>query len=193
MDMGKAFDSDWKYFEAAVGDLEDYILAPQDSWPLSGAARRGGPRETGRLTIGNLLLARARLQALPQDDPRQEALHQADETLQQVRERWRANWARKAEKEFQNRLNLWTSFIGDLLKDTTRHVSGYPDAVRWRVILQLLLDEADRIDVPAREALNGLDRQLRRTGKEGPFVWDPEIEPAFPREQYWFLYLNFTE
>jgi hypothetical protein len=189
--MGKAFDSDWKYFKAAVDDLHDFILAPQDSWPLSGSARRGGPRNTGRLTIGNLLLARARLTALPPDDPRQEAIKAENERIQQVRERWRANWARKAEKEFQDRLNLWNTYLNELLEDPIRHASGYSDAVRWRVILHLLLDEADRINPSAAAALNGLDRRLRMAGEDGPFVWEPEFEPAFPRDQYWYLYLKF--
>jgi uncharacterized protein YukE len=189
--MEKALESDWKYYQAAVDDLEDFILAPQDSWPLSGAARRAGPRDTGRLTIGNLLLARARLAALAEDSSHHEALKTANDQIQQVRERWRANWARKAEKEFQNRLNLWNTYVNELLDDNARHISGYPDAVRWRVILELLLDEADRIDPGARAALNGLDRRLRVAGKDGPFVWEPEVEPAFPKEQFWYLYLSF--
>jgi hypothetical protein len=189
--MEKALESDWKYYQAAVDDLEEFVLAPQDSWPLSGAARRAGPRDTGRLTIGNLLLARARLEALSDDIPQQEGLKTATDQLEQVRERWRANWARKAEKEFQNRLNLWNNYVNGLLDDAARHASGYPDAVRWRVILQLLHNEVDRIDPGERAALNGLDRRLRVAGKDGPFVWESEVEPAFPKDQHWYLYLSF--
>jgi hypothetical protein len=190
--MEKVFDSDWRYLKTAADDLESFILAPQDSWPIAGTDRRGGPRDTGRLTIGYLMLARQRLKALPQDDPRQDALREANERIDQVRTRWRANWGRKAEKEFNKRLNLWNNYVNDLLDDTGRQLSGYPEASRWRVMLKFLKDEAARIDPAGIAAVNGLDRRLRTVGRDGPFVWEPEIEPAFPQEDYWYLYLTFS-
>jgi hypothetical protein len=190
--MEKAFDSDWKFLKTAVEDLENFVLAPQDSWPIAGSARQAGPRDTGRLTIGNLMLAKARLDAMPVDDPRQKKLQEANLVIEQVRTRWRANWARKAEKEFKHRLNLWSNYLHDLLDDTGRHASGYPDAVRWRLILKLLLDEVDGIDPAAATSLNGLDRRLQMAGRNGAFVWEPEVEPAFPLPHYWYLYLTFS-
>jgi hypothetical protein len=190
--MEKALESDWRYIKAAVDDLEDFILAPQDSWPVAGTDLRGGPRDTGRLSIGYLMLARERLKALPQDDARQGALRKATERIEQVRARWRANWARKAEKEFNKRLNLWNNYVNELLEDVGRHQSGYSEATRWRVMLKLLQDEVDHLDSGLVSFVQNLDRRLRKAGRVGSFVWEAEVEPAFPREVFWYLYLTFS-
>jgi hypothetical protein len=38
--------------------------------------------------------------------------------------------------------------------------------------------------------LAGLDARLRMISTPGGFVWEPEIEKGFPRQDYWYLYLN---
>jgi len=190
--MEKVFESDWKYISAAVDDLESFILAPQDSWPIAGTDLKGGPRDTGRLTVGYLALARQRLTALPPSHPHQDALRKANERIDQVRSRWRANWGRKAEKEFNKRLNLWNNYVNDLLDDTARHLSGYSDAVRWRVMLKLLEGEVTQMDASISSFLKTLDRRLQKAGRDGAFVWEPEVAPAFPRDPYWYLYLTFA-
>jgi hypothetical protein len=189
--MDKAFDRDWRYLKMAVEDLEDFILAPQDSWPIAGTDRRGGPRDTGRLTVGYLMLSRQRLTAMPEHDPRQNELREANQRIDQVRSRWQANWSRKARKEFTQRLTLWTNYLNDLLDDHGRHFSGYPEAARWRTMLKYLQEEAGRIAPGGTASVQSLDRRLRSAAKEGSFVWEPEFEPAFPRQEYWYLYITF--
>jgi hypothetical protein len=186
--MEKALASDWKYIKKAVDDLEDFILAPQDSWPIAGTDLKGGPRDTGRLTIGYLLLSRRRLTALAQDDPRHDELRAANQRIDQVHDRWRANWARKAEKEYNKRLNLWNNCVNELLDDPKRHAAGYADGVRWRAMLDLLKGEVSHLDPSLTVFIQSLDRRLQNAGRAGPFVWEAEVMPAFPKEQFWYLY-----
>lgn len=190
--MQKAFERDWKFIKKAVDDLEEFILAPQDSWPIAGSDLKGGPRDTGRLTVGYLMLSRWRLTALAQSDAHQDELSEANKRIDQVRARWRANWARKAEKEYHKRLNLWNNCVNELLEDPGRHASGYADAVRWRAMLELLEGEVSHPDPSLIAFIQKLDHRLQNAGRVGAFVWEVEVMPAFPRDQFWYLYFGFV-
>jgi hypothetical protein len=41
-------------------------------------------------------------------------------------------------------------------------------------------------DIPRR--LNALDQELKNHLRPGDFVWPEEWQPAYSREEYWWLY-----
>ncbi len=173
-------EQDRAFFEAGVQELPAYLLADELFWPLP------GPVSLPRLTLGGLLLARARLLgwAAGEDDP---SFRRADAELEATRLRWRAAWERKAAREVGARFDLWRNYLQDYRAAPAEHADAYPRQARWRVMLQLLLAELSETP-PQAQALGDLDRLLRRHFLPGAFVWEKELAQAFPADRYWYLY-----
>lgn len=189
--MDKETAGDWAFVKAAAASLENYLLSPQLYWPLSLSSGRSASGGIDRLTIGNLLLIMKRLEALPQAQPGE--LEALARQMHQVQQRWPANWSRKVGQEFTARLRLWQDYLNELFSDVSGYASGYANAVRWRTILLLIQDDVENPGAGQASLLAVLDRQLKAAAAPGPFVWDAQVQPAFPPGCYWFLYLSFKQ
>jgi hypothetical protein len=170
--------TDQLFYEAGISELQDYLLSENLYWRLS--YPKAG--ELPMLTIGGLLLARRRLQNAPHAD-----LDALDFNLHTLRSKWRAAWERKVRHEIRARTELWHNFLADYRHAPEQHADAYPQEVRWRVIIHLLLQEIE--DLPAEtEVLTELDRILRLSFIPGQFVWEPELASSFERDPFWYLY-----
>jgi hypothetical protein len=129
---------DLEYLRAGLDVLEEYLLSKDIYWPLSASPPPGDPPYP-RLTLGGLLLSRARARARELSGtltPAQEAdLTRMSEQLEATRSRWRVAWEGKASREFHARLNLWRDFLENTAK-TRRKRRPLPHEVQ-RVMLQL--------------------------------------------------------
>lgn len=168
--------NDRAFFEAALDDLEAYLLSDELYWPLS---MRG--ISLPRLTLGGLLLTWRRLQAYGESRPDDE------QRLSYWRERWRAAWEKKARREFASRFNLWRNYLEDYFDAPSRYAPDYPQEVRQRVLLELLRSEIPE-PRPEDEMLSGLDARLRTAFLPGNFLWEAPLQPFFPPERWWYLY-----
>jgi hypothetical protein len=185
-----AFESDWAFLRAAVGDLREYILSAELYWTLRPVQRFQIPQ----LTIGSVLLSQARLSALPLNGPQENELSDLSRQIHAMREEWRANWGLKTGREFGSRLNLWQQYIRELRGDIRRNASAYPSQVRARAILRLLRSElTGPVPQAEEDTLTMLDQILRGLSRPGPFMWEPEVEDAFPQEGFWFLYMEIVK
>lgn len=173
-------EQDRAFFEAGVRDLSGYLLSDELFWPLP------TPVSLPRLTIGGLLLARARLRGWAAGEDQASFLRR-DAELEATRLRWRSAWERKAAREVGARFDLWRNYVEDYRAAPADQADAYPRQVRWRVMLQLLLAELPEAP-PQAQALGDLDRLLRRHFLPGAFVWEGELAPAFPADPYWYLY-----
>ncbi len=176
---------DLRYWEAALADLESYLQSPELFWNLDVAPPAGEPAYPP-LTVGNLLLARQRLQRPlpPALDARRQALEQR---LQHLIAEWRANWRQKAAKELEMRARLWAQYM-DECAHSQAEAAYYPNEVRNRVLADLLQHEGEA-DLPAAaDLLAYADARLRAHFQPGPFVWEPDLAPAFPAERFWYLH-----
>ncbi|MEZ0394962.1 MAG: hypothetical protein ABWK53_00805 [Anaerolineales bacterium] len=172
---------DWAFFEAGVQELPGYLLSDELFWPLS------GPVNLPRLTIGGLLLARARLYGWAAGEDEQSSLQQKAAELEATRQRWRSAWERKAAREVGARFDLWRNYLQEYRAAPAEQADAYPRQVRWRVMLHLLL--AELLETPPQaQALSDLDHLLRRHFLPGAFVWESELAAAFPAEPYWYLH-----
>ena len=169
-------EKDRAYLEAGIPELQSYLLSDELYWPITA---RGF--DLPRLTIGGLLLAATRLQA------RGEHIDNLMSQLDTVRSKWRVAWETKAGREFQSRFNLWGNYLTDYRQNPEGFADSYPHEVRNRAMLELLQDEMPA-ELPERGALSSLDTALRSSLIPGPFIWELELQPGFPREEYWFLY-----
>lgn len=170
--------TDHLFYATGVSELQDYLLSESLYWRLSPP----GGAELPMLTIGGLLLARQRLQATPHS-----ALDALDFNLHTLRSKWRSAWERKTRREVRARIELWHNFLSDYRHSPEQHADAYPQEVRWRVIIHLLLQELDGLPTEA-ETLTELDRLLRLSFIPGRFIWDLELEPFFGRDLFWYLY-----
>ena len=171
-----SIEKDRAYLEAGIPDLESYLLSDELYWPVSA---RG--YELPRLTIGGLLLAKTRLKT------RGERIEALTMQLEAVRSKWQVAWETKADREFQSRFGLWANYLADYRQNPEGQSDAYPHEVRNRAILQLLQPELPE-ELPEREALSSLDGVVRSNLLPGEFIWEPDIQSGFPRDEYWFLY-----
>ena len=167
---------DMAYLQAGVPELKEFLLSGQVYWPVS---TRG--YDLPRLTLGGLLLASRRLSAAAA--PVESLMAQ----MEAVRSGWQVAWERKAQREFKARFRLWREYLTDYRRDPEGYADAYRHEVRYRVMLQLLDGE-----LPARpeegQALAALDQVLRAAFEPGPFLWEGDLQEAFPSGVYWYLY-----
>jgi hypothetical protein len=161
----KPVEHDLKFIEEGLPQVREYLLSKELYWPLGA--------DLPRLTLGNLLLSMRRVAAL-RPSPQVERRRLELETLQA---RWRSAWEQKAARETENRLRLWTTFLSEYRASPEQYADSYPGEVRGRVILQLL-----GASLPDQDAL--LKSHLVPAG----FLWEAGLEPAFPKQDFWFLY-----
>lgn len=149
-----------------TAELDEYLRSEVVLWPLAGSG--GG----ARLSLGRYLLTGRRLQAVQDPDlPALAAL--GDEVLG----RWPALAERKALAELPMRLNLWSKYLAE-------GQGRYATEVAQRVMIALLWAR-----FPALAEAGGslpVEAGLRAQAAV-PFVWDPELEPAFPEPDFWML------
>ncbi len=183
-------DKDWAFFQAAVPELEDYLLSPVLFWPLNLRIGHPIPEDLNRLTLGNLLLAQARLNAYPWSESQHHQLIHLIQQVQQVRERWRANWQKKAAQEIPTRLNLWKQALAEISDSSfSPSPAVWAYQVRHRAILHFLFQEIPTLEPSHRETLAALDQRLRSVKPLNGFLWEAEIQASFPPDTFWFLYI----
>ena len=166
------------FLDEALKEMTSFLLSKSLYWPL-GLKRWPGEQPYPRLTLGTLLLSRARLQAFRDDAPAEAAA--VDEKLENFKNRWSVIYQNKAAAEFPVRLRRWNALLDE------KNRAQYANSVRLRVILHLLTGTLDK---PPGEGsmLDGLDVTLRRLLVPSNFVWDDVLAPAFPQEPYWYLW-----
>ena len=169
-------EKDRTYLEAGIPELEDYLLSKELYWPISA---RG--LSLPRLTIGGILLAQVHLGA------HVEQIESLMAQLDGVRLKWRAAWETKAGREVWARLRLWSNYLADYRQNPEGQADAYPQEVRYRVMLHLLLAELPASPLE-QGALSQLDGVLRANLLAGDFIWEVGLQAGFPREVYWYLY-----
>lgn len=171
------------YLEAVLPELPDFLLSKDIYWPA-------GPRITGpsrsqfaQLSLGNIRLAEARLKASGASASNADLIAAID----QINDRWRSNWSKKAALEFSGRLRMWKDRLEELLRDPSPVYYRYE--VRLRVILALLAEDVlAGIPLQEQEYLAGLDARLSGASVKAGFIWEPAQQAGFPEETYWYLY-----
>ncbi len=183
---------DLGYLESAVDLLERYLLSKEVYWKLNASSPPGDPSFPS-LTLGGVLLSRARIQARKLSASQRARKNSVENELNHNRVKWRSAWGNKAKEEFRSRLDLWRNFVEEFRLDPSENYDRYSYEVSRRVMLQLL--EKDAIDIPIsqQQMLTGLDRILSGLMIPGDFVWDAELAPGFPPESYPYLYRVLRE
>lgn len=168
-------EQDRRFLQAGIPELQAYLLSKELYYPITA---RG--MDLPRLTLGGVLLALARLRGAGQSAD-------LEGPVEAIRLKWRSAWEAKASREVQARLALWQNYLADVRHDPEQHAPHYRQEVRVRTMLDLLLAEVSQ-SLPQAATLAELDARLRAMLLPGEFVWETAVQPAFPREKFWYLY-----
>jgi hypothetical protein len=171
-----------------IGELKDYLLSKELFWTVV-IRPVNKPRAYPKLTLGNLLLALQRLEALYLG----QALRPEEESeylrfkaeMEAIQRRWVVAWENKAAHEYRSRHQQWAEVLNEIYQNREKNAPYYPADVRLRVLLALLENHAPANEQPE---IQPLDTTLRAVFEEGKFVWESDLKFGFPPDQYWFLY-----
>lgn len=175
------------YLRTAAGLLEKYLLSKDIYWKISARSPAGEPAYPS-LTIGGMLLALRRLRARQLEPELNQAATHLRDDIDSTRSRWRAAWGEKAIGEFRMRLNLWRDYLEDFRSNPEANVSIYSYSIGRRVMLQLLMDDVSEIPQAEKHFLEGLDGILAAILVPGDYIWEEDLSPGFPRNEFPYLY-----
>jgi hypothetical protein len=174
------------YIQAGLEELEAYLLSKELFWHVNTPPK---VRTFPMLTLANLLLSLANLKAYStggQLAPTQNTEYaQLRRKIEALRQKWTVAWEAKTAHEYKSRLRQWLYYLNDLKAKEEDHAPYYTTEVRNRVLLELLKENSPE---SAQPDLANLDTFLRAKLTTSDFIWDPEVQTAFPPEEYWFLY-----
>ncbi len=173
--------------EMMAAEMEEYLRSDVLFWPM----QRG---DFPRLTLGGFLMRRHRLLALENllDVGERRRLAQAMDTYRIALAGGVVRFEDRANEELDVRLRQWERFLSSRQDGEGGSVAYYAASVETRVMLTALVDELETgpYQLPARaiDKLALLDRQLRANWREGAFIWPAAWRPAYPPDDYWWLY-----
>lgn len=186
------FEYESLYLQAGLKGLEDYLLADQLFYTLRLTAPPGQPAYPA-LTLGGLLLFEARASARADHPQRQAALQKITFQMEAHRQRWRVAWEHKAAWEFGSRLKQWSQYLNEVRREPEKAAVYYAYEVRLRLMLDLLLSEFPYLDPQQSQLFAETDAWLRFLFQKGDFIWEPELIPGFPEENFWYLWGRVKE
>jgi hypothetical protein len=186
---------DLEAIEAMAEKMDSYLGSDSLFWSM-------GPGLPA-LTLGGFLMRQYRLDALSAE------LSEADQArflkaAQQVNgilaERVVA-FEKKAHQEIDARIRQWQEYLRDRdWEDSPRQLREqqrrYATAVEARAMLHALTETLQtppyQLDEQVPQRIEALDKRLRNEWQDGEFVWTEGMEPAYPRDRFWWLYGRFN-
>ncbi|MBI9046123.1 MAG: hypothetical protein JEZ06_16645 [Anaerolineaceae bacterium] len=186
--MTSNFDHNKEYIKESIPELMSYILSDEMFWPLHSS--KGFRFE--RMTLGNILLYRAKLKALAKGSGEKAEIEGLNSQIDEFKSQWRSNWGKKCAQEFSVRLRLWTNHIQELTSKKEEYKPDYKFEVRHRVILEFLKEETEKISGKDMALVRALDIKIKSISKEGEFIWKNQFARVFPPDPFWYLYRTLS-
>lgn len=185
---------DLKEARAMVDGLDRYIRG-NDIYGRVGSGGIFSMSQMPSLTLGALLMRLRRLRALRDTlNPQQQAeLEQLIAANEKTRNEWREHYHSKLEREAISRLKAMSTFFEEIRDNPKLAATSYqPEALR-RTIAQVLRDTMQAEGMPVDKVdgeMGAVDSRLRRWFNKGKFIWAAALEPAYPEQPYWWLYVE---
>lgn len=183
----KSFEYEIRFLQAGLDSLESYLLSDDLFWPVDIHPPAGEPAYP-KLTLGSLLLSRARLASFPKSQAQADQSTQLFSKMDSIRVRWKVAWEKKAAHSFSVRLRMWRDYIEEYRNAPQENTDRYGYEVRLRAMLTLLKGEGSGAIQAEVDLLNALDRFLRSVLVSSDFIWGLELRSGFPEQEYWYLY-----
>ncbi len=183
----KSVEYDLRYFTAGLENLEQYLLSDDIFWPL-GINPPDNEPDYPNLTLGWLLVTQARLSGRKLSSIDKDKFEKADSELDSYRSKWRVAWEKKANQCYQVRGRMWRDFLEEYQDNPQEHSDRYSYEVRLRAMMELLKADISQQAEAEVKFLSGLDGYLKSVLQPGDFIWEQEVQPGFPKDEFWFLY-----
>jgi hypothetical protein len=180
-------DRDVHVIELMAANLTPYIYESE----LYGVM----PGDYPRLTVGGLLMRLHRLSALNKQLSlkQQITMNEAQHLLEEVRRKWAVAYEGKIQQEIKARMINLAQCLTECEENPASCVENFPSAIEKRVMVEVLKDEAETRSVWTDELkglLTSIDKRIHRCAVKDEFCWDPRVQPAYPPEKFWFLYVH---
>lgn len=95
------------------------------------------------------------------------------------------------QREAKARLDEFGQFLDEGEQDRAYFFDEYSIEMRNRQRLEEIIKElGDDLDKEVAQALAELDKQMRTLCRSAAFIWEAELEPIYPADRYWYLYLE---
>jgi hypothetical protein len=147
-----------------------------------------------RLTIGGYLMRQKRLtllrDLLSEEEQLRlvEAIDQFNATLKERVVRFE----KRAHQELHIRIAEWIGFLRDLSRRARTEVNYYSGAADTRIVIHELVNKLQtppyELEPGVLDEIEAIDKLLRTRLSDHAFIWDAIWEPAYPREDYWWMY-----
>jgi hypothetical protein len=111
----------------------------------------------------------------------------AEQTIYSLRTRFHALLAR----EVKARLDALNWFLDDAAADPKRARGEYPFEIRNRQRIEVIMRELGGDLTPElKQQLQRVDGRIRTVAQPTGFIWDSQLEPIYPHDSFWYLYVN---
>lgn len=178
---------DLTILEKMLEILPEYLQSEETHWEMR-------QPDMPKMTIGGCLMRLNRLDIL-QD--RLEAndrtrVGRAHQTLAAALDDHVVLFEERTHQELHARLSEWVAYLRDLSRHMVSDGEHYADIVDVRVVISAMIDKMRtppyQLQQQVIDEINSLDQNLRNRWRAGEFVWPNVWQPAYPLEQYWYLY-----
>lgn len=93
-------------------------------------------------------------------------------------------------RELKVRLDSLNWYLDEVAADPQQARGEYPYEIRNRQRADAILRELGSAAEPElKKLLSRVDERIRLVVARTGFVWDAKLEPIFPREEFWYLYV----
>lgn len=189
--LAEAPEIDLAVLEAEVSELEEYIVKG-DIYRTLRVQTPAGVRMV-QMSAGDLLTRLYRLEQerdllTPAQQTRVNDLgKQARATIYSLRTRFHE----LLKREIKARLDSLNWFLDDVIGDPKRARTEYPFEIRNRQRIELMVEElAENLTPELKNQISRIDDRIRLIVQPAEFLWDKRLEPVFPRERFWYLYVS---
>lgn len=189
MDEGQEkLSRDLEIAAAMVAEMREYILSEVLFWPMATS-------NMPRLTLGGYLMRQHRLLLLRDllTETEREQLSAVMDAYEAVIGEWVVHVEAKIHQELGARIRQWTEYLRDIREDRQAKIATYyATAVEARAMIAALMDQLQTPPFKPEKRLSQevdlLDKRLTAKWEVGPFVWPGAWQPAYPPDDYWWLY-----
>lgn len=182
---------DLAVLEAESAELQDYIVAGELYRTVHVRTPEG--TQTVQMSGGDVLnrifrLAGETERLTPEEQRRFAAVRAAvEQTIYSLRTRFHA----LLNREVKARLDALNWFLDDAVADPKRARGEYPFEIRNRQRVEVILRQlGGELLTELKQQLGRIDGRIRILAQPTGFIWDSQLEPIFPHNPFWYLYVN---
>ena len=176
--------------KALADHLIPYVYEDQLYGSIAGMF---GSSSMPTLTIGALLQRLHRLHALEDHltaDQKAE-LSAIDAQNESARKEWTIHYNEKLTQEGISRLKMIERYFSDCDEDPRTCANNYIPEANRRTIVEVIANTLKSNNTPHSDLTNAMhkvDTRLHRYAQPSEFFWAAELQPAYPKDEYWWLY-----